>query len=71
MKFFKAKFLIGYTDTELLNEAFREYAKKQSIFNRIATSEEIAEVVGFLAGEKSRWVTGQNLIAAGGGTMTQ
>jgi 3-oxoacyl-[acyl-carrier protein] reductase len=54
-----------------LAKEIHEYAKKQSVFNRLATPEEIAEVVGFLAGEKSRWVTGQNFIASGGATITQ
>lgn len=34
--------------------------------NRIGTPDEVARVVGFLAGQDSDWVNGQNLRANGG-----
>lgn len=61
----------GSTDTELLPQERREFGKSASVFGRLGTPEDIAEVVGFLTQEKSRWITGQNLIASGGATMIQ
>lgn len=39
------------------------------IENRVGTVEEVAAVVGWLAGEESRWVTGQVVSASGGWAM--
>jgi 3-oxoacyl-[acyl-carrier protein] reductase len=39
------------------------------IENRVGTVEEVANVVGWLAGEESRWVTGSVVSASGGWTM--
>ena len=39
------------------------------IEHRVGTAEEIAAIVGWLAGEESRWVTGQVLSASGGWAM--
>jgi 3-oxoacyl-[acyl-carrier protein] reductase len=36
------------------------------IENRLGTVEEVAAVVGWLAGSESRWVTGQTISASGG-----
>lgn len=41
----------------------------QSPFNRLGTPEEIAEVVLFLAGEGSRWVSGQIVRVNGANTV--
>jgi 3-oxoacyl-[acyl-carrier protein] reductase len=64
----------GYTETDMLNNAAGELGSdqirgdgaRQSPFNRIGTSEEVADVAGFLASEAARWVTGQNVQAGGG-----
>jgi 3-oxoacyl-[acyl-carrier protein] reductase len=39
------------------------------IENRLGTVEEVAAVVGWLAGNESRWVTGQTISASGGWAM--
>jgi 3-oxoacyl-[acyl-carrier protein] reductase len=64
----------GYTETDMLNNAagelgadqIRGEGARQSPFNRIGTSEEVAEVAGFLASDAARWLTGQNVQAGGG-----
>jgi 3-oxoacyl-[acyl-carrier protein] reductase len=60
----------GPTDTELFNQGKTEEDKRRlaamAAFGRLGTPEDIADVVAFLAGEESRWVTGQNLRANGG-----
>jgi 3-oxoacyl-[acyl-carrier protein] reductase len=63
----------GFTDTDMLNQAAGEIASEQiragaslSPFNRIGSSEEVADVAAFLASDAARWVTGQNLQAGGG-----
>jgi 3-oxoacyl-[acyl-carrier protein] reductase len=56
----------GFTDTDLLPDRDREVAAGMSAFGRVGRPEDVAEVIVFLAGERGRWVTGQN-IAAGGG----
>jgi 3-oxoacyl-[acyl-carrier protein] reductase len=55
----------------MLTEDFYEFAKSQSVFKRLGTGEDVAQVVGFLAGEKSEWVTGQNIIVGGGSVIVQ
>jgi 3-oxoacyl-[acyl-carrier protein] reductase len=65
----------GYTETDMFNNAagelggaeqFRSIGSSQSPFNRIGTSEEVADVAAFLASDDARWVTGQNIQAGGG-----
>ncbi|KAJ3333570.1 hypothetical protein HDU76_006611 [Blyttiomyces sp. JEL0837] len=56
----------GFTQTPMLPEAYKEFAISQTPFRRVGTPEEIATVVGFLAGDKSQWVTGQNIFSSGG-----
>ncbi|MFI6024424.1 SDR family oxidoreductase [Amycolatopsis magusensis] len=41
-------------------------AAKFSVFDRVGQPDDVAEVVGFLASEQARWVTGQVLDASGG-----
>jgi 3-oxoacyl-[acyl-carrier protein] reductase len=43
--------------------------KATPIENRLGTVEEVAAVVGWLAGNESRWVTGQTISASGGWAM--
>jgi 3-oxoacyl-[acyl-carrier protein] reductase len=58
----------GFTDTDMLNEnpQFKEMGARMSPLGRLGKSEDVADVVGFLASEESRWITGQNLQAGGG-----
>jgi len=57
----------GFTDTDMLNdEQARAFGASLSPFNRIGTSQEVAEVAAFLASDAARWVTGQNVQAGGG-----
>jgi 3-oxoacyl-[acyl-carrier protein] reductase len=55
----------GPTGTELFykgkSEELLGMLKKQSPFGRFGEPEEVADVVAFLAGEGSRWVSGQIL----------
>ncbi|MCG3750715.1 SDR family oxidoreductase [Amycolatopsis sp. Poz14] len=43
-----------------------EYSAKQTPLGRIAEPGDIADIVGFLASDQARWVTGQTLHAGGG-----
>ena len=58
----------GFTETDMFpdDEQFRAFGKSLSPFNRIGTSEEVADVASFLASDAARWVTGQNVQAGGG-----
>ncbi|MBF6171950.1 SDR family oxidoreductase [Nocardia blacklockiae] len=56
----------GFTDTDLLPERDREVAAQMSPFGRVGLPEDVADVAVFLAGDESRWITGQNLGAGGG-----
>jgi 3-oxoacyl-[acyl-carrier protein] reductase len=60
----------GATDTELFRtgktQAFIHELEAMSVFNRLGTTNEIAEVVAFLASSKAQWVTGQNIRVNGG-----
>lgn len=62
----------GPTATDLFFEGKSEAVVKmlegQSAFKRLGTPEEIAEVVVFLAGEGSRWVSGQ-IVRVNGANM--
>ena len=60
----------GATDTDLLHEA-NPGADFQSVIGitplgRLGLPADVADVVAFLAGPDARWLTGQNLHAAGG-----
>ncbi|MET9463387.1 SDR family oxidoreductase [Streptomyces sp. NPDC006544] len=50
----------------LADPAARAHAASRSVFDRLGTTEEIADVVAFLASPDSRWITGQHLAATGG-----
>jgi 3-oxoacyl-[acyl-carrier protein] reductase len=45
---------------------FRTYGASLSPFNRLGSSQDVAEVAAFLASDAARWVTGQNVQASGG-----
>lgn len=50
--------------------AAAENVKDKQALKRIGQAEDIADVVGFLAGIESRWVTGQVIEASGGTALT-
>ncbi|MFD3760043.1 SDR family oxidoreductase [Streptomyces sp. NPDC058622] len=61
----------GITETDLnaawlADPAARAHAASRSVFDRVGTVEEVADVVAFLASPDSRWMTGQHLDATGG-----
>ncbi|MGW9070106.1 SDR family oxidoreductase [Streptomyces yangpuensis] len=61
----------GITETDLnaallADPATRAHLASRSVFHRVGTAEEVADVVAFLASADSRWVTGQHLDATGG-----
>jgi len=60
----------GATDTEMFHSENPPDAKDRLVgitaLGRIGEPAEIADVVAFLAGPDSRWMTGQNLLVTGG-----
>lgn len=43
-----------------------EFLKNLNAFKRIGEPDDIANVIGFLVGEKSQWITGQTIRVNGG-----
>ena len=58
----------GPTETDMMQDRYRDFAASLSPFNRIGDPKDIADVAVFLASDAARWITGQN-IAAGGGVF--
>jgi 3-oxoacyl-[acyl-carrier protein] reductase len=56
----------GPTDTEMMQDRYRDRAAAMSPFNRLGEPADIADVIVFLASDAGRWVTGQNIGAGGG-----
>jgi 3-oxoacyl-[acyl-carrier protein] reductase len=60
----------GATDTDLLHSTNTEDGLKVAVsmtpLGRLGEPSDIASVVAFLVGPDGRWITGQNLVAAGG-----
>lgn len=56
----------GPTETDMMQDRYRDRAAAMSPFNRIGDPRDIADVALFLASDGGRWVTGQNLGAGGG-----
>lgn len=60
----------GLTMTDQMKAKVPEEAKqeimKDTPLGRLGTPEEVAEVVGFLASDAARWITGQVITASGG-----
>ena len=63
----------GPVPTDMLNvvpkEVLEEVMKKTPMENRLGSTDDIAQIVGFLAEEGSRWITGQTISATGGKCM--
>ena len=47
-------------------EAAKQHARAMSPFNRVGAPEDIADIVAFLVSDQARWITGQDIVAAGG-----
>lgn len=60
--------LPGVTETDMTpaSPEFRARAAANSSFGRLGTPADIADVIGFLAGDDARWITGQRIGAHGG-----
>jgi 3-oxoacyl-[acyl-carrier protein] reductase len=56
----------GPTDTDMMQDRYRDAAAAKSPFNRIGNPDDLADVVVFLASDAGRWVTAQNIGAGGG-----
>jgi 3-oxoacyl-[acyl-carrier protein] reductase len=56
----------GPTETEMMQDRYRDRAARMSAFNRIGDANEVADAAVFLATDAARWVTGQNIGAGGG-----
>ena len=56
----------GPTETDMMQDRYRDRAAALSPFNRIGDPADVAEIAVFLAGEAGRWVTAQNIGAGGG-----
>ncbi len=48
------------------SETMRQRARALSPFNRVGAPEDIADIVAFLVSDQARWITGQDIVAAGG-----
>jgi len=61
--------LPGFVETELASdtpEAYKEALVQRTALGRLGKSEDIAEVVCFLASDAGRWVTGETIQVSGG-----
>jgi NAD(P)-dependent dehydrogenase (short-subunit alcohol dehydrogenase family) len=65
----------GLVDTDAVNllgrdpAAIRERSARRTPLGRIGESEDLADVVAFLASDRGRWITGQTLVADGGESL--
>ena len=75
--FAKLAVCVGFVATDLLanmpddqREQIKEYnASRSAAANRVGEPDDIAQVVAFLAGESSKWVTASTVSANGGVVM--
>ena len=56
----------GPTETDMMQDRYRDRAAAMSPFNRIGDPKDVADIAVFLASDDGRWVTGQNIGAGGG-----
>lgn len=64
----------GVVETEIVHDLLenpeaRKYAAQTSVFGRLGQVDDIADVAAIFASPDSRWVTGQLVDTAGGGTL--
>ncbi len=48
------------------SDTVKQRARALSPFNRVGAPEDIADIVAFLVSDQARWITGQDIVAAGG-----
>lgn len=48
------------------NEQFKQELAESSPFDRLGTTDDIADVVAFLASDDARWITGEEILVNGG-----
>jgi len=48
------------------SETAKQRIRAMSPFNRVGSPEDIADIVAFLVSDQARWITGQDIVAAGG-----
>ena len=56
----------GYVDTDMIGAGQEEIAQRVPLGRRLATPEEVAEVVVFLASDAARYINGVTLVVDGG-----
>jgi 3-oxoacyl-[acyl-carrier protein] reductase len=56
----------GPTDSNWMTDEIRDYLKSKFLMGRIGRPEDAARVIGFLASEEARWITGQVIHSEGG-----
>ena len=56
----------GWTDTKMVSDEIKCDVASWSLFNRIGTPTDIADVVSFLVSSEAWWITGQNIQVNGG-----
>lgn len=65
--------LPGPTESEMLDNIPKDLVERQlkmtPVQNRVGKADDIAQVVGWLAEEQSRWISGQSISASGGFLM--
>ncbi|KAJ3216550.1 hypothetical protein HDU67_009335 [Dinochytrium kinnereticum] len=57
----------GFTETDMLQQENCEHGKQETPFGRIGKVEDVAPVICFMLCNSSSWLTGQNIMASGGG----
>jgi 3-oxoacyl-[acyl-carrier protein] reductase len=56
----------GPTDTDMMQDRYRDNASGKSPFDRIGDPRDVADVAVSLATDSARWITGQSIGAGGG-----
>jgi NAD(P)-dependent dehydrogenase (short-subunit alcohol dehydrogenase family) len=63
----------GFTDTEMnawfADPAAKAWAASQGVRGRVGRSDDIGDIIAFLASDDARWINGQVIDATGGGAL--